>query len=69
MPIIEGPFNAVHLDHMMALRVSEGELLSHTGETIHLTSWAEQYAESASGRGDHSRAAHHRRRNSAGRRS
>lgn len=50
MPIIEGLLNAVHLDHMMALRVSEGELLSHTGETIHLTSWAEQYAESASGR-------------------
>ncbi len=47
----EGLLNAVHLDHMMALRVrKKGELLSHTGETIHLTSWAGLYAESASGR-------------------
>ncbi len=50
MPIIEGLLNAVHLDHMMALRVNEEELLSHTGETINLRSWAEQYAESSSGR-------------------
>lgn len=50
MPIIEGLLNAVHLDHMIALRVTEDELLSHTGEKINLTSWAENYTESASGR-------------------
>ncbi len=50
MPIIEGLLNAVHLDHMIALRVTDEELLAHTGEKINLLSWAENYAESASGR-------------------
>ncbi|WP_018143474.1 type I polyketide synthase [Alloscardovia criceti] len=50
MPIIEGLLNAVHLDHMIALEVTDEELLVHTGEKISLLSWAEHYAESASGR-------------------
>lgn len=50
LPIIEGLLNAVHLDHLIELEVSEEELLSHTGESIALTSWAENYKESASGR-------------------
>ena len=49
-PVIEGLLNAVHLDHLIELEVSEDELLKHTGETIQLTSWAEDYFESASGR-------------------
>ncbi len=49
-PVIEGLLNAVHLDHLIRLEISEDELLSHIGETIHLTSWAENYLESASGR-------------------
>ena len=49
-PVIEGLLNAVHLDHLIELEVSENELLKHTGETIQLTSWAEDYFESASGR-------------------
>ena len=49
-PVIEGLLNAVHLDHLIELEVSEDELLRHTGETIGLTSWAEDYLESASGR-------------------
>ncbi|MBW3078535.1 type I polyketide synthase [Bifidobacterium simiiventris] len=49
-PIIEGLLNAVHLDHLIELDVTESELLEHIGETISLTSWAEPYAESASGR-------------------
>ncbi|RBP99348.1 type I polyketide synthase [Bifidobacterium xylocopae] len=49
-PIIEGLLNAVHLDHLIELKVSEDELLKHTGERIGLTSWAEEYRESASGR-------------------
>ena len=49
-PIIEGLLNAVHLDHLIELDVTESELLAHVGETISLTSWAEHYAESASGR-------------------
>ena len=49
-PVIEGLLNAVHLDHLIELEVSEDELLKHTGETIRLTSWAEDYFESASGR-------------------
>ena len=49
-PVIEGLLNAVHLDHLIELEVSEDELLAHTGEEISLTSWAEPYFESASGR-------------------
>ncbi|RBP97639.1 type I polyketide synthase [Bifidobacterium aemilianum] len=49
-PVIEGLLNAVHLDHLIELDVSEEELLSHTGERISLTSWADDYQESASGR-------------------
>ncbi|WEV63757.1 type I polyketide synthase [Bifidobacterium sp. ESL0732] len=49
-PVIEGLLNAVHLDHQMELEVTEDELLAHTGEKIDLTSWADAYAESASGR-------------------
>lgn len=49
-PVIEGLLNAVHLDHQMELEITEEELLSHVGETVNLTSWAEAYAESASGR-------------------
>ncbi len=49
-PVIEGLLNAVHLDHLVRLEVSEDELLEHTGEKINLTSWAEDYFESASGR-------------------
>lgn len=49
-PVIEGLLNAVHLDHLIELEVSEDELLEHVGETIALTSWAEDYFESASGR-------------------
>lgn len=49
-PVIEGLLNAVHLDHLIALEATEDELLKHTGETIGLTSWAEDYFESASGR-------------------
>ncbi|NEG90181.1 DUF1729 domain-containing protein [Bifidobacterium aerophilum] len=49
-PIIEGLLNAVHLDHLIELDVTETELLERIGETVSLTSWAEPYAESASGR-------------------
>ena len=49
-PVIEGLLNAVHLDHLVRLETSESELLEHTGEKINLTSWAEDYFESASGR-------------------
>ncbi|MBW3082801.1 type I polyketide synthase [Bifidobacterium phasiani] len=49
-PVIEGLLNAVHLDHLIELEVTEEELLAHTGETIRMTSWAEDYFESASGR-------------------
>ena len=49
-PVIEGLLNAVHLDHLIELEVSEDELLKHTGERIELTSWADDYFESASGR-------------------
>ncbi|MCH3975946.1 MAG: DUF1729 domain-containing protein [Bifidobacterium tibiigranuli] len=49
-PVIEGLLNAVHLDHLIELDVTEVELLAHTGERIALTSWAEDYLESASGR-------------------
>ncbi|WEV66099.1 type I polyketide synthase [Bifidobacterium sp. ESL0764] len=49
-PVIEGLLNAVHLDHQMELEVTEDELLGHVGEKIDLTSWADAYAESASGR-------------------
>ncbi|MFT8592468.1 MAG: fatty acid synthase subunit beta domain-containing protein [Bifidobacterium sp.] len=49
-PIIEGLLNAVHLDHLIRMDVNEQELLAHTGETVSLTSWAEQYRESVSGR-------------------
>jgi fatty acid synthase len=58
-PVIEGLLNAVHLDHLIELDVAEAELLTHTGEHIALTSWAEDYLESASGRvGDHPRGPH-----------
>ncbi|PLS25288.1 type I polyketide synthase [Bifidobacterium imperatoris] len=49
-PVIEGLLNAVHLDHLIELEVDEDELLRHVGETVALTSWAEDYYESASGR-------------------
>ena len=49
-PVIEGLLNAVHLDHLIELEVSEDELLAHTGEEISLTGWAEPCFESASGR-------------------
>lgn len=49
-PVIEGLLNAVHLDHLIALRVDEETLLAHVGEQVALTSWAEPYFESASGR-------------------
>ena len=49
-PVIEGLLNAVHLDHLIELEVTEAELLAHTGEKITLASWAEDYFESASGR-------------------
>ncbi|MBT1164774.1 DUF1729 domain-containing protein [Bifidobacterium felsineum] len=49
-PVIEGLLNAVHLDHLIELEVDEDELLRHVGETVALTSWAEDYFESASGR-------------------
>ena len=49
-PVIEGLLNAVHLDHLIELEVDEEDLLKHTGETIALKSWAEDYFESASGR-------------------
>ncbi len=38
-PVIEGLLNAVHLDHLIELEVSEDELLKHTGERIELTGW------------------------------
>ena len=49
-PVIEGLLNAVHLDHLIELEITEDELLAHTGEQITLRGWAEQYFESASGR-------------------
>ncbi|WP_024541037.1 type I polyketide synthase [Bifidobacterium choerinum] len=49
-PVIEGLLNAVHLDHLIALGVDEETLLAHVGEQVTLTSWAEPYFESASGR-------------------
>lgn len=49
-PVIEGLLNAVHLDHLVNFTVSDEELLTHVGETVELTSWAEDYQESASGR-------------------
>ena len=49
-PVIEGLLNAVHLDHLIELEETEDELLKHVDETITLTSWAENYFESASGR-------------------
>ena len=49
-PVIEGLLNAVHLDHLIALEDDEETLLEHVGETIAMTSWAEDYFESASGR-------------------
>ncbi|WP_231129315.1 type I polyketide synthase [Bifidobacterium choloepi] len=49
-PVIEGLLNAVHLDHLIELEVDDDELLAHVGETVALTSWAEPYFESASGR-------------------
>ena len=49
-PVIEGLLNAVHLDHLIELEVTEDELLRHVGERITLASRAEDYFESASGR-------------------
>lgn len=49
-PIIEGLLNAVHLDHLIRLEVPLQQLQEHTGERIDLTSWADPYEESASGR-------------------
>lgn len=49
-PVIEGLLNAVHLDHLIEFEVNQETLLQHVGEQISLTSWAEQYQESASGR-------------------
>ena len=49
-PIIEGLLNAVHLDHSIELLVDEARLQSYYGQTVSLTSWAEDYAESSAGR-------------------
>jgi fatty acid synthase len=49
-PIIEGLLNAVHLDHLIRLTDDRDALAAHTGETIDLMAWAEDYVESASGR-------------------
>ncbi|MBW3092621.1 DUF1729 domain-containing protein [Bifidobacterium sp. 82T10] len=49
-PVIEGLLNAVHLDHLIELETDEEHLLRHIGKTVTLTSWAEDYFESASGR-------------------
>ena len=49
-PVIEGLLNAVHLDHLIELDVTERELLNHASQRIELTGWAEPYRESASGR-------------------
>lgn len=49
-PVIEGLLNAVHLDHEIALNVDDDTLLEHVGERLTLTSWADDYEESASGR-------------------
>ena len=37
-PVIEGLLNAVHLDHLIELEVSEDELLKHTGDCLLYTS-------------------------------
>ena len=49
-PVIEGLLNAVHLDHLVEFAVPDAQILSHVGERVELTSWAENYRESASGR-------------------
>lgn len=49
-PVIEGLLNAVHLDHLIELDVSTDYLQKYVGTRINLTGWAEDYAESASGR-------------------
>lgn len=49
-PVIEGLLNAVHLDHLIELDVSTDDLQKYVGTRINLTGWAEDYAESASGR-------------------
>lgn len=49
-PVIEGLLNAVHLDHLIEMTMSDEELLAHTGEKITLYGWAQEYEESASGR-------------------
>lgn len=49
-PVIEGLLNAVHLDHLIELDVSTEDLQKYVGTRINLTGWAEDYAESASGR-------------------
>lgn len=59
-PVIEGLLNAVHLDHLIELEVNEEDLLKHTGETITLKSWAEDYFEfqASRPRGHHPRDPH-----------
>lgn len=49
-PAIEGLLNAVHLDHLIELDLSTDDLQKYVGTRINLTGWAEDYAESASGR-------------------
>ncbi|EPI41647.1 MaoC-like protein, partial [Gardnerella vaginalis JCP8522] len=49
-PVIECLLNAVHLDHLIELDVSNSDLNKHVGERVSLVGWAEDYAESASGR-------------------
>lgn len=49
-PVIEGLLNAVHLDHLIELDLSTDDLQKYVGTRINLTGWAEDYAESASGR-------------------
>ncbi|MFU0464792.1 fatty acid synthase subunit beta domain-containing protein [Gardnerella vaginalis] len=49
-PVIEGLLNAVHLDHLIELDVSNGDLQKHVGERINLVGWAQSAQESASGR-------------------
>lgn len=49
-PVIEGLLNAVHLDHLIELDVDSERLATYVGQNIELIGWAEDYAESASGR-------------------
>ena len=50
VPVIEGLLNAVHLDHLIELDVTQAELATHVGQRVEITSWADHYSESISGR-------------------